>query len=172
MLERASFFDLRQRGTVIENRGELISDLALRLLALRREAEAFAAFESVRARGLADLTNILARPDVTADDRVWLADLVALEARAGAIEQRIVAEMVATGQVNASAEMLRELDDLRADRQARLRANEPTRARFAAGAVGPSVGLDALLAATSRARIPVLLLLDDVQQCDRMVCRP
>jgi hypothetical protein len=106
---------------------------------------------------LANLTNILARPDVTANDRIWLADLLALEARAGAIEQSSVAEMVATGQLDASAEMLRKLDDLRADRQARLRANESRRARFTAGSPGPSTGLDALRAATSRAGIPVLL---------------
>ncbi len=60
--ERSGFFDPRRRGTVIENRGEIIRDLAIRLLALGREADAFAAFESVRARGLGELARVMARP--------------------------------------------------------------------------------------------------------------
>src|SRR5208337_2977611 len=41
--ERNGFFDPRRRGTVIEDRGDIILNLALRLLSLGREAEAFAA---------------------------------------------------------------------------------------------------------------------------------
>jgi hypothetical protein len=156
-VERRGFFDPRRRGTVIENRGEIVRDLALRLLALGRPADAFTAFESVRARGLGELANVLARPDVTTDDRAWLADLLVLEARAGAIEQRVVAEMVASGQLGASADKMQALDDLHAARRARLRANEKTRTRFAEGATAPSASLDALLAGTARSRIPVLL---------------
>ncbi|TMJ42295.1 MAG: CHAT domain-containing protein, partial [Alphaproteobacteria bacterium] len=155
--ERRGFFDPRRRGTVIENRGEIVRDLALRLLALGREADAFVAFESVRARGLGELASVLARPDVTADDRAWLAELLVLEARAGAIEQRIVAEMVASGQLDAGAEQLRELDGLHADRRARLRSNEAVRRRFAEGAIAPSATLDALRTGTVRSGIPVLL---------------
>jgi CHAT domain-containing protein len=154
--ERGGFFDLRRRGTIIENRGEIMRDLALRLLTLRREADAFAAFESVRARGLSEVASILARPDVTANDRVALADLLVLEARAGALEQGIVAEMVANKQLDASVKKLRELDSLRADRRARLLANEAARARFASTAAPPA-SLDGLRAAASRAGIPVLL---------------
>ncbi len=154
--ERGGFFDPRRRGTVIENRGEIVRDLALRLLALKREADAFAAFESVRARGLGELANVLARSDVTADDRAWLADLLVLEARAGAIEQRIVGEMVASGQLDAGVERLRALDGLHADRRTRLRANETARARFAGGNPAPSASLDLLRAATARSGIPVL----------------
>jgi CHAT domain-containing protein len=154
--ERGGFFDLRRRGTIIENRAEIMRDLAVRLLALRREAEAFAAFESVRARGLSEVASTLARADVTAKDRVALADLVVLEARAGAVEKGIVAEMVANKQLDASAEKLRELDNLRADRRARLLANETAVTRFASTAT-PSASLDALRAAASRAGIPVLM---------------
>jgi hypothetical protein len=120
--ERGGFFDPRRRRTIIENRGEIMRDLALRLLALHREADAFAAFESVRARGLSELASILARPDVTTNERRALADLLVLESRGGAIEQGIVAEMVANGQLDASIAKLRELDDLRADRRALARA--------------------------------------------------
>jgi hypothetical protein len=155
--ERSGFFDLRRRGTVIENRGEIVRDLALRLLALRREADAFAAFESVRARGLGELASVLARPDVTADDRAWLAGLLVLEARAGAIEHRIVANMIASGRLDASAESLRGLDDLRMERRARLRANEAARARLGGGAAAAPANLDALRAAATSAGVPVLL---------------
>ena len=155
--ERSGFFDPRRRGTVIENRGEIVRDLALRLLSLRREAEAFAAFESVRARGLGELANALSRPDVTAEDRTWLADLLVLEARTGAIERRIVAEMVASGRLDAVEEKMRELDQLRAARNARLHANEAARARFAAVATPPPASLEALRAEATRTGIPVLL---------------
>jgi hypothetical protein len=37
--ERRGFFDPRRRGTVVENRGEIVRDLALRLLELGREAD-------------------------------------------------------------------------------------------------------------------------------------
>jgi hypothetical protein len=53
--ERSALFDPRRRGTVIESRGEIILDLALRLLALGKQRDAFAAFESIRARGLGEL---------------------------------------------------------------------------------------------------------------------
>ena len=155
--ERSGFFDPRRRGTVIENRGEIVRDLALRLLSLRREADAFAAFESVRARGLGELANALSRPDVTAEDRAWLADLLVLEARTGAIERRIVAEMVASGRMDAVEEKMRELDRLRAARNARLHANEAARARFAAAATPPPASLEALRAEATRTGIPVLL---------------
>ena len=49
--ERSGFFDPRRRCTVIEGNPNIIVDLAIRLLALGHEADAFAAFESVRARG-------------------------------------------------------------------------------------------------------------------------
>jgi hypothetical protein len=155
--ERSGFFDLRRRGTVIENRGEIVRDLALRLLALRHEADAFATFESVRARGLGELVSVMARPDVTGDDRAWLAGLLVLEARAGALEHSIVGNMVASGELDASNESLRQLEDLRTERRARLRANEAARARFTGEQSAPPANLDALRAAATLAGIPVLL---------------
>lgn len=155
--ERSGFFDLSRRGTVIENRGEIVRDLGMRLLTLGRNAEAFAAFESVRARGLSELAGILARPDITAQDRAWLAELLVLEARAAAIERTIVAEIVATGQLDASGEKLQALDGLRDERDRRLRAKEAVRRRFAATDTTPAASLDALRAAATRAELPVLL---------------
>ena len=155
--ERRGFFDPRRRGTVIENRGEIVLSLALRLLSLRRQSDAFAAFESVRARGLAELAGALARPDVTADDRAWLAGLLVLEARTGAIERSIVAEMVASGRLDASDDKLQALDVLQADRRAKLRANETAVARLGSMAIAPSASLAMLQEAASHAGIPVLL---------------
>lgn len=154
--ERGAFFDPRRRGTVIENRGEIVRDLGLQLLALGREAEAFAAFESVRARGLGEIAAALARPDVSAADRAWLASLLKLEARASAIETGIVGRVVATGQLDAGETDLAALATVRAERQRQLRANEAARARFAAAPAAPA-SLDALRAAAKTAGVPVLL---------------
>jgi CHAT domain-containing protein len=155
--ERSGFFDPRRRGTVIENRSEIIRDLAIRLLALGREAYAFAAFESVSARGLVEFALAMARPDVSADDRRWLAELLVIEAQASAIEHKIVAEIVASGQLDAHADNLRTLEELRAERQAKLKANETARARFDLRNATASVTLDALRAATAGTGVPVLL---------------
>lgn len=156
--ERRGYFDPRRRGTVIENRGEMIESLALRLLSLGREADAFAAFESVRARGLSELATVLARPDVTASERAWLADLLVLDARTSAIEQQLVGDLVAHGKLDAAAEgRLRELDRLRVDRRAKLRSNEAARARFSADPGVPAASLAALQKAAAASKIAVLL---------------
>lgn len=156
-VERRGYFDPRRRGTVIENRGEMIESLALRLLSLGREADAFAAFESVRARGLSELASVLGLPDVTTSERAWLADLLVLDARASAIEQQLVADLVAHGKLDATTERLRMLDRLRADRRAKLRSNEPARARFSADFITRSASLEGLQKAAAATKIPVLL---------------
>ncbi len=156
-VERRGFFDPRRRGTVIENRGEMIESLALRLLSLGREADAFAAFESVRARGLSELASVLALPEVTPSERAWLADLLVLDAHASAIERQLVADLVAHGKLDEATERLGELDRLRSDRRARLRSNEPARARFSADPAMRTASLDGLQQAAAASRIPVLL---------------
>jgi len=155
--ERRGFFDPRRRGTVIEDRGEIVRDLALRLLALHRENDAFAAFESVRTRGLSELASVLARPDVTPADRAWLAGLLVLEARTSAIEHSIVAKMVASGRLEPDVAKLRELDALQADHRVLLRTDEAARSRFAADTTVPPASLDVLRATATRTGIPVLL---------------
>jgi len=155
--ERRGYFDPRRRGTVIENRGEMIESLALRLLSLGREADAFAAFESVRTRGLSELASVLALPDVTSSERAWLADLLVLDARASALEQQIVGALVAYGKFDAGTERLRELERVRVDRRAKLRSNEAARARFSADIAVGSASLDELRKAASVTGIPVLL---------------
>ena len=77
--ERASLFDVRQRGTVVENRPELVRSLGLRLIALGSYDRAFAAFESIRARGLGDLAAAYEAEDFSVAERRWLAGLVDLE---------------------------------------------------------------------------------------------
>jgi CHAT domain-containing protein len=155
--ERSGFFDPRRRGTVIESRGEIIRDLAIRLLALGHEANAFAAFESVRARGLGELALAMARPEVGAEDRRWLADLLVIEAQSSAIERRIVGEIIASGRLDAQADRLQALESLRAQRQAKLKANEAVRARLDVRETTPSVTLGALTAAAASAKVPIIL---------------
>jgi CHAT domain-containing protein len=154
--ERSTFFDPRRRGTTSEDREDIVPELALRLLAYGREAEAFAAFESVRARGLGELSQILARPDVTDGDRVWLATLLRLDAQAGELEAGIVRHMTGEQQLGVAAEQLARLDHIRADRVVLLHANEAARARFASTQY-TSTSLDALRQAATQADVPVLL---------------
>ena len=155
--EQSGFFDPRRRGTVMENNADIVVRLAIRLLALGREADAFAAFESVRARGLSEVALAMERPSVTPADRRWLADLLVIEAETSATEHQIVASVVASGDLDAEADKLQTLDRLRAGRQAKLKANEPARARFAMAETPPPVSLDALRAAAAHAGVPVLL---------------
>ena len=93
--QRASFFDARRRGTVIEGDSDLFRELALRLLALRRDADAFAAFESVRARGLGEMAQALGQKNVATADRAALAELLRLEAETSALETRITEDVIA-----------------------------------------------------------------------------
>jgi CHAT domain-containing protein len=156
-VERRGFFDPRRRGTVIENRSEMIESLAVRLLTLGRQADAFAAFESVRARGLSELASVLALPDVAPGERAWLADLLLLDAQASAIERQLVADLVAHGTLDNMTPRLAELDRLRAERRAKLGSNEPARARFSADPVMRAASLEGLQRAASASRTAVLL---------------
>ncbi len=154
--ERSTFFDPRRRGTASEDREDIVPELALRLLGYGRDAEAFAAFESVRARGLGELSQILARPDVTDSDRVWLATLLRLDAQASEIEAGIVRHMIGEQQLGVPAEQLARLDRIRADRATLLHADEAARARFASTQY-TSASLDALRQTATQAGVPVLL---------------
>jgi CHAT domain-containing protein len=153
--ERRGFFDPRHRGTMIEDRAEFLPELALRLLALGREAEAFDAFEAVRARGLSELAAALGRSNITSADRSWLADLLRLEAEASDIETGIVGRIVATGKTEAEQRDLAMLETLRTRQRQLLQTNEQARARLA----GPDtpVTLPALNEAARRTGVAVLL---------------
>ena len=154
--ERGSFFDPRRRGTMIENRGEVIRDLALRLLSLRQTDAAFAAFESVRVRGLGELTGALSRPDVTLADRAWLSRLLVLEARISAREHRIVARLVADGSLDARLPDLRELDALTAQRNQMLRDTTGARDRLSGASAEPA-SLVRVQEAVRTSGVPMLL---------------
>jgi CHAT domain-containing protein len=155
--ERAAFVDPRRRGTAIEDRARIISNLSLRLLALGRQKEAFSGLESLRARGLAELSNVLSQPDLTATDRRWLANLLLLEARASAMEHGAVADLIASGRIPADLEKLSELESIRKARQALLRSNNLARSRFLSNTVISAASLDELSTAAARTGIPVLL---------------
>jgi CHAT domain-containing protein len=153
--ERGAFFDPRRRGTVIENRGEILQTMALRLLALGQEADAFATFESIRARGLGEVAGVLSQPDITTADRSWFAALVGLEARAGKLETQIVRHVIASGAAGVTPSFMETLANLRMQRQQTLSANEAARARFAAAQPAP-VRLEELQAAATRANVSVI----------------
>jgi CHAT domain-containing protein len=119
-IERESLFDLRQRGTVVENRPELIRDLGLRLLAFRQLEEAFVVFESLRSHGLEWLSTAFRANNFTDVERSWIAGLVNLDSLISA-KQNILVETAITGvEPKDSLEMLNELHRLerqRAERQ-------------------------------------------------------
>ena len=154
--ERANFFDPRHRGTVMEGQGGLLANLALRLLAQKRDAAAFAVFESSRARGLGELADVLARSDVSMDDRVWLAQQVKLDAQASAAEQRIVASVVGEGVLDRPSDEISRWEKYGHDRRAHLLRRTDLRDRFAKSSFSPATLTD-LQGATRAAGIPVLL---------------
>lgn len=110
--ERDSLFDLRQRGTVVENRPELIRDLGLRLLAFREYDEAFVVFESLRSHGLDWLATAFARGTFTDAERRWIAGLVQLDSLISAKQNVLVETSIAGIEHSRSLELLNELDQI------------------------------------------------------------
>ena len=155
-VQRASFFDPRRRGTVIESEGTLLRDLALRLLAQKRDADAFAVFESARARGLGELAQLLAGDEVTAEDRAWLAELVRLEAETSAEEMRIVEDVIGEGGLDRPADELSRWEKIQDNRLSYLRGRPDTRDRLTHASYSPS-SLAELQRAASSSGIPILL---------------
>jgi CHAT domain-containing protein len=153
--ERAGYFDPRRRGTLVENRPEIIRDLGLRLLASGARAEAFDVFESARARGLGELVAAMQQPDTTDADRTWLARLVRVDALASAAQTKFVERAIASGDVTLSQAELDEQDSLRRLRQELLQQTAH-RERAARDAYQP-ITLAALTSLSRRSGIPVLL---------------
>ncbi len=115
--ERASWLDIRKRGTVVENRPEIARDLALRLLALEKWDAAFAAFESMRARGMSELAAALERGGFTAAERQWLARLVEAESQQSALRSDLVETAIAGIAHSKSVAKLEQLRHLAKHRQ-------------------------------------------------------
>jgi CHAT domain-containing protein len=129
-VERRGFFDPQRRGTVIEDRVEIMRDLALVLLANDDQAAAFDTFESFRSRGLNELAAALARPDLSQEDRQWLAELVDLDARESARQIKIRERVIAGGDQTLSAQERQELTEDRRTRT-QLLSDTGRRDRFA-----------------------------------------
>jgi len=110
--ERDSLFDIRQRGTVIENRPELILNLALRLLAFRKYDEAFVVFESLRSHGLDWLATAFDKGDFSDAERSWIAGLIQLDSLISAKQNYLVETAIAGITQSHSLELLEELDGL------------------------------------------------------------
>ncbi len=110
--ERSSLFDIRQRGTVLENRIEIIRDLAIRLLAFDQLDDAFVAFESMRSYGLGVLSTALEHSRLTDKDRRVLANLVGMNAQLSAIQDLLVKTTIADIDSDRTEERLKKIDDL------------------------------------------------------------
>ena len=110
--ERARFFDPRGRGTIVENRPELVRDLGLRFLALGDLESAFEAFESIRSRGLTALATIFEHSNLIESERKWLADLVQLQSMQSALTNRLVETAIAGVEHSKSEAILEQLEEL------------------------------------------------------------
>lgn len=156
--ERTSLFDLRKRDTVIESRPEFVRDLALRLLEQYSYDKSFAAFESIRARGLGELAAAYETLDLSDAERHWLAGLVEMESRESAILTTLVESTIAGDAPGSSDRALQRLDEVRVQLGERLGDPEfaGAIARLAAShrSTGELADLDRLVRATG---IPVLL---------------
>jgi CHAT domain-containing protein len=154
--ERTSHFDLRQRGTAIEDRPEIVRDLALRLLASGSHERAFATFESIRARGLGDLAATFETQAFTDAERRWLASLVDLESRESFIQNFIVESAIA-GDMDEPSPLLDELASVRARRAEAI--SDPgfadVLARLEAERANPT-GLSELTEAVHASGVPVI----------------
>jgi CHAT domain-containing protein len=110
--ERDSLFDIQQRGTVVENSPEYIQNLGLRLLALRKNNEAFVVFESLRSRGLEWLATAFDKGNFTDSERRWIANLVQLDSLISAKQNALVETAIAGIEHSRSFELLDELNQL------------------------------------------------------------
>jgi hypothetical protein len=106
MKERASYFDARRRGAVLERQADLFTNLALRLIGAHQDEAAFAMFESTRARGLGELAEFLGRENVSDVDRAWLAQQVGLDAQSDAVAQRMTEHILGDGHLALPPEEL------------------------------------------------------------------
>jgi CHAT domain-containing protein len=156
--ERFAMFDLRRRGTVVENRPELVRDLALRLLALGQYEDAFLAFESIRARGLGELATAYEANRFTDAERRWLGKLAQAESQESAILSDIVRTTIAGVEHSKSATMLKQLQQIRARHRELLRMKDykETNERLASAAHVPAT-LDQLQGVVRESNVSVLL---------------
>ncbi len=111
--ERSSVFDLRRRGTVLENRMEIVRDLGLRLLSYNRLSDAFIAFESVRSHGLGILSSALENIGLNKTERKLLASLVQQESTIDSLENLIVKATIAGIESTRTNERLKKIDQNR-----------------------------------------------------------
>lgn len=112
-------------------------------------------FESIRARGLGELSAALAAPGVTAADRDWLRSLALVEEKISARQARIVGHAVAQEQGDLTAEDAASLQLLRTRRASSLE-DSARRTKFSSSRY-QLAGLPALQAASRAAKVPVLL---------------
>jgi CHAT domain-containing protein len=156
--ERSSMFDLRRRGTVVENRPELVRDLGLRLLSMRRYDDAFRAFESIRARGLGELAAAYEANQFTDAERHWLGKLAQAESQESALLNVLVDTTIAGLEHSQSVQMLEQLEQIRARHRELLQMKEfeKTTERLALATHAPAT-LSQLQALVRESNIPVLL---------------
>lgn len=127
--EKSTLFDSSGRGTIIENRPELVRDLALRLLASNRYQAAFTVFESMRASGLSHLRSAISAASLVSSDRAQLAKVVDLDSRINGLRKNLVERVIADYRMEKYGAILEELKTLEAERRI-LAGNDATNRLF------------------------------------------
>ncbi len=156
--ERSSLFEPRRRGTVVENRIEIVRDLGLRLLSFNQVDDAFTVFESVRSYGLGNLAAAFEHIRLTDDERQSIAELVQLESQASAIQNLLVETTIAGIESSRSIERLKKIKGIR--EQHRKLLLHPTMQRSIKKLSSTSYALPTLnefQQAVRKTEIPVLL---------------
>lgn len=111
--ERLSLFDMRQRGTALENRIEIVRDFGLRLLSFGNLNDAFTAFESVRSYGLGFLAKALENVQLNEMERKSLADLILVQSQLSAKQNKLVEATIAGIEEQYIVKMLNEIDRIK-----------------------------------------------------------
>lgn len=157
-IERASMFDIRQSGTVVENRPELIRDLGLRLLKFQRFDEAFVVFESLRSHGLYWLTTAFSKNIFSDAERKWIASLIQIDSLISSRENRLVEAVIAGMEQGRAVELLDELNQLKQQRRDRLKDKQFESVLHRMKSVESTIPtMTQLKQEVEKAKIPVLL---------------
>lgn len=159
--ERGSYFDIEHRGSLIEVNAGTHELLAFALMRANQYPEGFAVFESIRARGLADLA-ASDRPEL-ADPahRAFLGSLLKRDASVALAERDLAASMVNSPGAPPDGARLGRVTAARQERNRLLRSQKERIDRLATASAPPLATLAETEAAVRATGVPVLLYWTD-----------
>lgn len=154
--ERGSIFDVENRGTVIEVNSGTHELLAFEELRIGQNAEAFSVFESIRARGLAELAIAGDARRASDGDGALVTRLITLDAKVASAERDLEESILESPESRPDARLLDALITARTERNRLLVAGRARLDRLAAVPRQPLADLASVETAVKKSRIPVL----------------